>query len=348
MHKKELTFAIIGCGVVANMHAEAIKQIKKARLLGTYSPDEESKKAFAFKHNIKGYSSLEDLLADPDIDIVSICTPSGLHASQAILVARASKHIIVEKPMAINMKEAREMIDAVNKHGVKMAVISQQRFREGLVRLKDAVDKGELGRIVSGDIYMKYYRSEEYYKSGGWRGTKAMDGGGALMNQGIHGVDSLQYVMGPVKSVFAHAKTLVRQIEVEDLALALLEFESGATGVIQATTCIYPGMARRMEVSGSKGTIILEEGQVIFWEIEGKEMPKDLTLDKKSKSSASDPSNIALHGHIEQITDMVEAVLDDRTPLVDQYEGIKPLAIILAIYESARTGKLVRLGDEYD
>jgi UDP-N-acetyl-2-amino-2-deoxyglucuronate dehydrogenase len=220
----------------------------------------------------------------------------------------------------------------------------QSRFANATCKLKDAVDKGLLGRLVSGDAYMKFYRSQEYYDSGGWRGTWEMDGGGALMNQGIHSVDLIQYIMGPVKTIFAYTRTLARKIEVEDTAAAVLEYENGALGVIQATTSIYPGLPRRIEVSGDKGTIIVEENSITNWIIEGSEIPDDIKTDKAGRTSASDPAAFGIEGHVMQISDMVDAVRNNRKPLVDQYEGRKPVEIILAIYESSRTGKTIELG----
>ncbi|HHV58969.1 MAG TPA: Gfo/Idh/MocA family oxidoreductase [Clostridiaceae bacterium] len=343
MIDKKLGFGIIGCGMIANWHADAIKQIDRAQLIGVTDINDAAREAFSKKYGIKSFESMEALLASPEVDVVCVCTPSGLHAPIAIKVANAGKHIIIEKPMAITTQECDDIIKACETNKVKMAVISQLRFTDAIQRLKDAVNKNLLGRLIMGDIYMKYYRSPEYYKSGGWKGTKKMDGGGALMNQGIHGIDLLQYVMGPVKTVFGHAKTLSRNIEVEDTASALLEFENGALGVIQGTTSIYPGYSRRLEVNGDKGSIIVEEDTILSWDIEGQERPKDLNIGRSAAGSASNPAAFSVDGHIKQISDMVDAIIYDRKPLVDQYEGKKPVEIILAIYESSQTGKIVRL-----
>ena len=170
-----------------------------------------------------------------------------------------------------------------------------------------------------------------------------MDGGGALMNQGIHGIDLLQYVMGPVKSVFAYTRTLARKIEVEDTAAAVLEFKNGALGVIQATTSIYPGFPRRLEINGDKGSIILEEDRITSWKIDGREQPEDFDQSRPTGGSSSNPAAISLDGHIHQISDMVNAVRSDGKPLLDQYEGRKSIEIIMAIYESSKTGKPVEL-----
>ncbi|HOJ10782.1 MAG TPA: Gfo/Idh/MocA family oxidoreductase [Clostridiales bacterium] len=338
----KLKFGIIGCGLISNWHADAILKINGAELSGATDVSEKSRQAFASKYNIKAFDSIEELLAS-DVDVVSVCTPSGLHAPLAIKVANAGKHIIVEKPMAITLEQADQMIEACEKNNVKAAIISQMRFTPAVRKLKEAIDTGVLGRIVSGDMYMKFYRSQEYYDKGGWRGTWKMDGGGALMNQGIHGVDLLRYVMGPVKSIHALTRTLARKIEVEDTAAAVMEYANGALGVIQATTSIYPGLPRRMEISGDKGTVILEESSIVKWCVEGQEVPEDINIGSPQDSSASDPAAFGVEGHVMQISDMVDAINNNRRPLVDQYEGRKPVELILAIYESSKTGKTIEL-----
>lgn len=343
MGKEELGFGIIGCGMISDWHANAVLKIPGAKLVGATDVQEKSRTDFAAKFGTEAISTVDGLLSRPDIDVVCICTPSGLHAPLAVRAANAGKHIIVEKPMAISLKEADEMIQACEANRVKTAVISQLRFSNAVCKLKSAVEEGLLGKLVTGDIYMKFYRSQEYYNKGGWRGTWKMDGGGALMNQGIHGIDLLQYIMGPVKSVFAHTRTLARKIEVEDTAVAVLEFKNGALGVIEGTTSIYPGLPRRLEINGDKGTIVLEEDCIMNWAIEGQPIPDDIKLGRTSSGASSNPAAFGTEGHIMQIGDMVEAVRNDRKPLVDQYEGRKPIEIIMSIYESSKTGFPVNL-----
>ena len=345
MNTGKIRFGIIGCGMIAGWHANAIKAIEGAELSGIADNRVEYAAGFSEKYGGKVFESPERLAASSDIDVICVCTPSGLHAPQAIMAANAGKYVITEKPMALNLEEADQVIKAVETNGVKMAVISQLRFSPAVKKLKEAVDGGLLGKIVVGDIYMKFYRSQEYYNKGGWRGTKAMDGGGALMNQGIHGVDLLRYIMGPVKTVFARTGTLARRIEVEDTAAAVLEYENGALGVIQATTSIYPGYPRRMEISGDKGTIILEEDSIVRWDVEGKPVPEDITLEHTTNGSASDPAALGIEGHILQIRDMADAIRSGRKPMVDAYEGRKPIEVIAAVYESAKTGKPVELAN---
>jgi Predicted dehydrogenases and related proteins len=343
MAKRELKYGIIGCGMIAGWHARASYQIEGLKLVGAADEYANAVIAFAREHGIKAFESVDELLSDKDIDVVSICTPSGLHAQLAVKAANSGKHILIEKPMAITIKECDEILEACDRNNVKMAVISQLRFSSAVSELKSAVDNGLLGRLVTGDIYMKYYRSQEYYDKGGWRGTWRMDGGGALMNQGIHGVDLLQYIMGPVKSVFAHTRTLVREIEVEDTATAVLEFSNGALGIIQGTTSIYPGSPRRLEICGDKGTIVVIEDSISQWNIEGQPPRKDLSPDGPKTATSSNPGAFGIEGHTKQLSDMVQAIWEDRRPMVDQHEGKKPVEIILAIYESSKTGKPVFL-----
>lgn len=343
MNSGVLGFGIIGCGMISEWHANAVLSVQGARLVGVTDVNKSARESFADRFGAEAFESADDLLANNGVDIVCICTPSGLHAPLAVKAANAGKHIIVEKPMAINIKDADEIIEACEVNKVKLTVISQLRFTDAMKQLKAAVDGNLLGKLVSGDIYMKFHRSQEYYDKGAWRGTWKMDGGGALMNQGIHGVDLLQYIMGTVKSVFAYSSTLARKIETEDTASAVMEFKNGALGIIQAATSVYPGFPRRMEICGDKGSIVLEEDSIVSWAIEGREPPDCITLGRTSNGASSNPAAFGFEGHIKQISDMADAVRNGKKPLVDQYEGRKTIEIISAIYESSRTGKRIDL-----
>lgn len=336
-------FGVIGCGMIANSHAQAIQATTAARLIGVTDSMEASRSAFAVKYGVRDFASVEEMLSCPEIQAVCICTPSGLHAPLAIKAAEAGKNVVVEKPMAISLKEADDLIGACARGKVKVEVISQLRFSPAVRALKAAVDGGRLGRLLSGDIYMKYFRSQEYYDKGGWRGTWAMDGGGALMNQGIHGIDLLQYVMGPVRSVFGHARTLARRIEVEDTAAGIVEFQNGAIGVIQAATSVIPGFPRRLEVHGEKGSIVLQEDSVLSWDVEGERPPEGVPIGPSQGAAFRDPTAVGSEGHKRQIMDLIEAVRTGRRPFIDAEEGRKPIQIILALYESSRTRREVRL-----
>ena len=237
----KVRFGIIGCGVISSFHARAIADIEEAELYGCVDAYAPSAERFAKEHGVKQYASLEEMLSDPAIDAVTICTPSGLHTQQAIAAMRAGKHVVCEKPMSLTLEQADELIRTANETGVKVCIISQFRFTPAVQAVKKAIEAGALGKIVSGSLQMKYFRSDEYYASGAWRGTWAMDGGGCLMNQGIHGVDVFRYLMGPVKQLTGFARTQLRHIEVEDSAAAALEFENGAVGTLEGSTVCSPG-----------------------------------------------------------------------------------------------------------
>ncbi len=339
---KVFGFGIIGCGVISKWHADSIEQIEDAKIICAYDLRFESAEKFAKERGCIAFKTLEEMLSSKDIDIVCICTPSGLHAPLAIKAANAGKHFIVEKPMAITKKQVLDMIDAVEKNKVKGAVISQLRFTKSIQRVRKAIQNGELGRIILGDVYMKYYRSPEYYASAGWRGTWEMDGGGALMNQGIHGIDVLQYLVGPVVSVSGVCKTLTRDIEVEDTANLIVEYASGAIGTIQGTTSVEPGYPRVIEISGTRGTIVLKEDVIIRWDVDGKELDEK-DIPKGNQESFRNPAGFDIENHKRQIKDLIDAIKENREPMVNVYEGKKPVDIILAAYESSKTGKKVLL-----
>ena len=340
---KKLGFGIIGCGVIADFHANALFELSgDADLLGVADVNYDAAEKFANRHRIRPYPDVPALLADKAVDVVCICTPSGYHADVVRQAAEAGKHIVVEKPMAITKAQLDDIVACCETNGVMLTSIAQSRFSRSVVRTKNAVDEGLLGRIVTADIYMKYFRSQEYYDSGSWRGTKRLDGGGALMNQGIHGVDLLLHLAGPVSRVYARAKTLARKIEVEDTLSAVVDFESGAIGVIQATTSVYPGYPRRLEINGEKGSIALEENSIAKWDIYSGSH-EDIVVQPAAFSSASTPTAISLDGHTRQIADMIRAVKTGTRPTIDVYEGRKPVDLILAIYRSAEEGRPIDL-----
>ena len=342
---KKLKYGIVGCGLIADWHMQSVRELEATMPVELYAvTDANAQRArdFAEKNGLKAFDTLEEFLAS-DVDIVSICTPSGFHADIAVAAANHKKHVVVEKPMAITEEQLDSVVNACDKNNVKLASIAQLRCYDTIKKVREAVRGGALGKMVCGDAYLKHFRSQEYYDNGGWRGTKALDGGGALMNQGIHGVDLLLHIMGPVKSVFAKSKTLIKNIEVEDTLAAVVEYESGAVGVIQATTSINPGYPKQFAFHGSNGTIRLEENCVYEWTVDGSEIPEGIVIEKPEHSSASTPDSIKLDGHKEQIKDLIECVLYDRTPIVDCREGRRAVDLILAIYASAESGKEINM-----
>ena len=340
---RKLGFGIIGCGVIADVHANALFELSAdAEIVGVADVNYDAAEKFANRHRIRAYPDVAALLADKAVDVVCICTPSGYHADVVKQAAEADKHIVVDKPMAITTEQLDAIVRCCEANGVMLTSIAQSRFSRSVIRTKNAVEEGLLGRIVTADIYMKYFRSQEYYDSGSWRGTKRLDGGGALMNQGIHGVDLLLYLAGPVKRVYARAKTLARKIEVEDTLSAVVDFASGAIGVIQATTSVYPGYPRRLEINGERGSIALEENSIAKWDIYSGSH-EDIVVQPAAFSSASTPTAISLDGHTRQLADMIRAVKTGARPAIDVYEGRKPVDLILAIYRSAEEGRPIDL-----
>lgn len=339
---KKIGFGIVGCGVISKWHIAAINEIEDAELIGVYDSFADGARRLGEEYSCRVFDTYEDMLSCDEIDAVNICTPSGTHASLAIHAANHGKNIVVEKPMAITKEQITDLIDAVEKNGVKATVISQLRFRESVQKLKTSIDNGDLGKLLVGDIYMKYFRSQEYYDSGAWRGTVAMDGGGALMNQGIHGIDLLQYLVGPVCSVMSMCKTVAHDIEVEDVANVIVEFQNGALGVIQGTTCVEPGYPRIIQISGTNGTVELTEDVITTWDVSG-----DVSFngDKVFNGNEGFRNHMSLESdsHVAQIKDFIEAIRDNRKPLVDVYEAKKPIEIILAAYESSISGKKILL-----
>jgi predicted dehydrogenase len=342
---EKVGFGIIGCGIIAPYHIRGIKEVPQAELVAVCDEKKEKAQKLGKENNAAYFTDYQEMLKRSDINVVCICTPSSLHPLQAIAAAEAGKHIITEKPMAITLKGADKMIAACRKNNVKLGVIFQRRVSDVFRKAKEGVDKGEIGKLILGDAYIKYYRSQEYYDSAGWRGTWKFDGGGALMNQCIHLIDLLSWFMGPVDTIYGYAATLARKIEVEDTSVAVLKFKNGALGVIEGTTSIFPStIPHRIELHGHKGSILIEGEDIRMWVVEdneGKDRDRLAELKKSGKTSLK-PFDFN-KGHFEQIKDMVDAIKEDREPIVNGEEGRKSIEIILAIYKSSRTGKPVKL-----
>jgi len=339
---------IVGCGVIAPTHAQAIATLANARLVAVYDVIADKARSFASRFSTDVASSLEDLLARPDVEVVAVCVPSGLHAEIGVAAARAGKHVIVEKPIDVTVEAADRLIEGCRAAGVKLTVISQHRYDPGVQRARELIANGRLGRLVLGDAVVKWYRSQGYYDSGDWRGTWALDGGGALMNQGVHYVDLLRWLMGPVVEVTALCATQSHTIEVEDVALALLRFESGAVGLLEASTSVFPGLPERLEISGTHGTIIVEAGELRMVELID-ERPdvgaygRPVRLgDRPVATGAADPAAIPGGSHTTQIADFLSTLETDRTVLMTGEEGRESLAVIRAVYDSAQAGRPVR------
>ena len=345
----EVGFGIVGCGMIAPFAAKAVSEIAGARLVAAFSRNESRARSVADPYGAEPCTDYDSFLDSEDLNVVYISTPSGMHAEYGIPAAEAGKHVIVEKPIEITLTRAKELAQACDDAGVKLGVISQSRFAEGSRLMKEAVDQGRFGQLTLADAYVKWYRNQAYYDEGGWKGTRALDGGGALMNQSIHAIDLLQWFAGPVREVTAFCDTLGHErIDVEDTAVAALRFENGALGVIIGATSAYPGFQKRIELSGSKGSAALEEEDITFWRFYPPDPGDDEVLERfrarrSGPGGAADPAGISHVGHRKQFEDFLAAVAEDRPPLVDAGEGMKSLEIILAIYASSAERRPVSL-----
>jgi len=346
---KKLGFGIIGLGMIAKVHASAIKEIEGCQLVAGFDAIEDSAKAFGKAHNCRTYTDIDAFLADPDLDIVTIATPSGLHMDGALASAKAKKHIIVEKPLEITKDRCNQIIKACADNGVKLAGVFPSRYHEAPRLIKTAIEQGRFGKIVMADAQVKWFRTQEYYDSGAWRGTWKYDGGGALMNQSIHAIDLLQWFMGDVSEIFAFTDTLSHErIEVEDTAVAALRFANGALGMIEGTTSAYPGFLKKIEILGTKGSVVLEEESIISWKFE-EERPEDREIRDKylhgtaTGGGAADPSAIGHHGHRLLFSSVVDSIRNNTEVEVSGESSRNAVEIIEGIYKSAKSGKKVNL-----
>ncbi len=342
-------FGIIGCGMIAGFHAKAISDVRGAKLVACYDSFPAAADNLAGSTGCRAYHDLGEMLADADVDVVTICTPSGAHLDPALKAAKAGKHVIVEKPLEITLRRCDKIIAECEKNGVVLSTIFPSRFHGPAIEMRRAVEKGRFGRLTMGDAYVKWYRTQEYYDSGQWRGTWELDGGGALMNQAIHSVDLLAWLMGPVAQITAHTTMLAhRRIEVEDVAVATLRFANGALGVIEASTAVYPGFLKRIEIHGSEGSAVMEEEDIKVWDFVKKTRADAAIIERlagrtQTGGGASDPSAIGHHGHTAQFKDVLRAIRRGTKPAIDGPEGRKAVEIILAIYKAAETGRAVSL-----
>jgi UDP-N-acetyl-2-amino-2-deoxyglucuronate dehydrogenase len=359
-------FGIVGAGVIASIHADAIALLSKtglsktglsktglsrtglsrtgrpeARLVAVTDVAADAAAAFAAARGCAAEPDLGALLARRDVEVVCVCVPSGLHAVIGVEAAKAGKHLVVEKPIDVSLDAADRLIDAARAAGVALTVISQHRFDPGLVELRRLLDDGALGRLLLGEASTKWYRTQAYYDSAAWRGTWAMDGG-SLMNQGVHYVDLLRWCMGPPAEVTALYSTLAHRIQVEDTALAAVRFASGAVGTILSSTAAFPGFPQRLEITGTEGTVIVEDGRIVRRALAADADPVSPAV--SAASAAADPAALDVASHAAQLADLLEAVDAGREPSVSGQSGRDALEIVLAVYESSRTGRPVTLG----
>ncbi len=327
---------LIGAGNISDTHGRAASAIPGVTIAAVYGGNAGKTARLASRYGAIPYADLESFLAHKPMELVAIGSPSGLHAEQAIAAVRRGLHVVVEKPLDITTERIDGLIAAAGAAGVKVGVFFQDRLKPAMVELKSAIERGRLGTPVLASGRVKWYRPPEYYAQSRWRGTWALDGGGALMNQGIHTVDLLSWLLGPVVRVSASTATRVHAIEVEDTAAAILEFESGALGVIEAATSIYPGYARRVEVTGNEGTIIVEDDRVVSVGL--RSSGSQALPGAPPSESAASPAVSDASAHQRVLEDFIDAIRRDRPPACDAREGRRSVAIVQAIYEAAHTG----------
>ena len=336
MAADKIGWGIIGCGVIGPAHADAVKANSDlAELIQVCDVIPEQAQKLAERNDCSFVTSVDELLANDDIQAVSICTPSGMHSEQAVAAAEAGKHILCEKPLDVTLEAIDAMIDAAAANNVKLAAVFQRRTWASSQKVREAIRNGKLGKLVLGDSYQKWFRSHEYYAGGDWRATWALDGGGCLMNQGVHGVDLIIWLMGGVARVSAYCRCLAHNIEVEDTVVANVEYLNGALGTWVCTTSVVHGPPMHFEIHGDRGSIILTGDEITQWAIEGEEA---VTGEAGEDKISSDPTALGVGGHTEHVRDMCEAITNNRDPLIPGAEARKAVEAIKAIYLSSRLG----------
>jgi predicted dehydrogenase len=342
---EKLGFGFIGAGAIANFHARAVAASNGGALVGVASRRLGTAQAFAQEHGI-GFATddVRELLKQPGLDAVCITTPSALHLEPALAAIRARKHLMIEKPLDSTVEGTDHILDEAAKAGVRVGSIFQARFSEGARTLKAAVDAGRFGRMVLASCYVKWNRTTDYYT--GWKGRIAEDGGGAVINQAIHGVDLLQWFAGMPVEVFAWSTRRVHRIESEDTAVAALKFGSGALGTIEASTALWPGSARRIEICGEHGSAVMEDDDIARWEFRvarrGDDAIRAARETSAKGSGAANPMAINFEGHLRQIQDFIDGIREQRPFFIEGAEARKAVALVRAIYDSADCGQPVR------
>jgi UDP-N-acetyl-2-amino-2-deoxyglucuronate dehydrogenase len=333
-----MRFGILGCGGIAATHAGALSLIPGVQLVAVADRFADRAAALADATTAE-VRTPERLLRDGDIDAICICTPPASHADDAVVAADSGKHLVVEKPIDVTLTAADKIIDACRRNGVGLAVMAQHRFDRGVVRLRTAIQEGRLGRLTVGDAVVKWHRPQSYYEVD-WKATRQVAGGGALINQGIHFIDLLLDLMGPIDSVTGHCATVAHDMDVEDVALGWLRFSSGAVGTVYVTTAAYPGARERIEISGERGTVVVEGDRVLRWSVDGEHDTGD---EPEGALSGAEIARLMVEGHRRQLAEAVDAFRAGRDPLAGGAEGRAAVEVVDAIYRSARTGGEVRL-----
>jgi predicted dehydrogenase len=340
-----VSIGIIGGGNISQTHARAVREIDGAQVVAVFGTNPEKIKVFAKDFDCEAYSNLDSFLRHKPIDAVLIGSPPGLHAEQGIQAARNGLHVLTEKPIDVTTEKCDALIGECEKARVKLGVFFQDRTAPDIRKVKDIIDSGRLGKTFLVSAHIKWYRPEEYYKGTKWRGGWDIEGGGALISQGIHTIDLLLWLIGDVSRVSGKAITAVHDIDVEDTVVATLEFASGAIGTVEAATSAYPGYARRIEITGTEGTIILENDSIVVADLRTPSAEIVSKIDKSDSERSTSAIISDVSGHRRIIKDFLHAIRDDRPPLCDGREGRRSVELIQAIYESSKSGQFVSLGN---
>ncbi|MEX0771669.1 MAG: Gfo/Idh/MocA family oxidoreductase [Balneolales bacterium] len=342
MSQKKCGIGIVGCGNISGTHADAINHSRNGELVAAFSRNSEKLNTYCNKYSTNGFTDYDEFLAQSDIDIVSICTPSGTHLDFGIKAAEAGKHVIVEKPIEVNLERGRKLIDICKKNKVRLAVIFQSRFMDDIIRMKKAIDEGQIGKPFMVSASVKWYRDQEYYTQSPWRGSLALDGGGAVINQSIHTVDLLQWLTGGVEKIYALKGTFTHEgIEGEDNAVACLNFKNGAIGIFEASTSIDPPQNRKIEIHGTKGTALLEGSRYRYLSSENDSSEEQDDSALSAAGAASPLSDLSYEDHRKQYEQIVDAFSNNTDLVVSGEESLKSLAIVEALYTSAEKNEPV-------
>lgn len=337
-----MNFVIIGCGVISATHVSALKQLEDQCLYGVCDIVPEKADALAAKEGVEHvYYDYHDVLKDPNVDIVNVCVPSGIHGEICIAAARAGKHIVCEKPLEITPERIQAVVDAVDESGIKMQCIFQRRMMPVAKEVKRLVSEGALGKIVLADAYLKYYRDQAYYNSADWRATWDLDGGGALMNQGVHGIDLIMWMLSDEPArVFGRAETLARDIVVEDTATAMIKTKKGTQVVIEGTTSVYPPQPSIFAIQGTKGSIIFSDNGIETWSfLDEENAPPRPGEGGDSVVDTKNHAILSYMGHAELLQDLVEAIQEDRETMIPPRDGANAVKLITTIYRSSQEGR---------
>lgn len=339
MADTEVKLGLVGCGGIGNYHLDAWKQTPGVRIVAVCDIELDRAQKASEKYGGESYTDMAEMLKKADIDAVDICTFSGIHAEQGLMAIEAGKHVLVEKPIDIDIKKVDKLLDAADKSGLVLACIFQNRISPEIQRAKQLIDEGKLGKLISGSTYIKWWRGQDYYDADAWRGTWALDGG-CFSNQGVHAIDQLCWLCGPVKEVNAcHIETAMHKMEAEDFGVAAVTFENGAHGVIEATTCCFGGLGMRTEVFGDKGSAAFDGNRVVSFKVQGEEIELATQTDE-STDGRSDPMAIGLAGHEAQFADFIKCINEGGEPLVSGRSARLAVDTLTKLYNKAGITKL--------